>query len=96
MLSKMMKMKMPHEPLEVSHLWSVFCRPIIQLLREGSEKGTHKERTWALSAAAGRTSEERPFKVRVFPVVVSSVTLAEALKSQRAREGNTLCRSFHV
>lgn len=76
-----------------------FLPPIIQLLREGADRSTHKARAWALSAAAGRTREERPFKVKVFPVAVSSVTLAKALKSQRARGGNsfkTLCRSFHV
>lgn len=76
-----------------------FLPSIIQLLREGTERSTHKERARAPAAAAGRTSEERPFKVKVFPVVLSSVTLAKALKSQRARGGNTfktLCRSFHV
>lgn len=74
-----------------------FLPSIIQLLREGTERSTHKER--ARAPAAGRISEERPFKVKVFPVDVSSVTLAKALKSQRARGGNTfktLCRSFHV
>lgn len=80
--------------------WRCHIYGVFPAVYNPAAEGEHREKhAQGESEGSGRTSEERPFKVKVFPVVLSSVTLAKALKSQRARGGNTfktLCRSFHV